>query len=140
MLNFISKKDPKPPTPPLTDKEDSPEHKNSSQDPELPNVAPDSRLEPRSNGLSTSLPAEDMPTTNTNAQSTVKPISIGAAKPKNVFAAVPKKNAFAEPKKSVVTSERPMSAAERIMKEEMERKRQLEMRQNNGGFKRQRVA
>lgn len=65
-------------------------------------------------------------------------IKLGAAssKPKNVFAAAAKKNA---PKKKV-EAPKPMSAMERVMKEDMERKRP---RQNGGiGFnvKRQKIA
>ena len=65
-------------------------------------------------------------------------IKLGAAssKPKNVFAAAAKKNA---PKKKIETP-KPMSAMERVMKEDMERKRP---RQNGGiGFniKRQKIA
>ena len=70
----------------------------------------------------------------------VKPISFGApAKSKNVFASAPKKNALAGPKKTMTVAERPMSAAERIMKEELERKRQRDAHGGGQGFKKQRV-
>ena len=54
-----------------------------------------------------------------------------SAKPKNVFAAASKKNALAGSKSAVKEApKRPMSEAERIMKEEIERKR---MRDSYGG-------
>jgi DNA/RNA-binding protein KIN17 len=62
----------------------------------------------------------------TAPQSKVK-MSFGSApsKPKNVFAAA-KKNALATRKVSVIEPPKKISEAERIMKEEMERKRRLE--------------
>jgi DNA/RNA-binding protein KIN17 len=66
----------------------------------------------------------------------------GAGRPKNVFAAVAKKNALAAGAKPAVRTAppRPMSEAERIMKEEIERKRALEAAGLSGpGSKRQKV-
>ena len=70
------------------------------------------------------------------------PIKIGLSnKPKNVFAAPSKKNAFGGGKAMSIQAPKKMSEAERIMKEEIERKR---MREGNGlpglNVKRQRVA
>ena len=61
-------------------------------------------------------------------------MSVPAKKPKNVFAAMGKKKT-AETKKEEA---RPMSEAERIMKEELERKR-IRSAPDNSGMKRQRV-
>lgn len=64
-------------------------------------------------------------------------------KPKNVFAAGKKRDNKRESRKENVASDvpkRPMSEAERIMKEEMERKRLRGSGPETGGFKRQRVA
>jgi DNA/RNA-binding protein KIN17 len=74
----------------------------------------------------------------TAPQAKVK-ISFGSAssKPKNVFAAA-KKNSLATKKTSVVEPPKKMSEAERIMKEEMERKRQLE-EQGGKGAKKMRI-
>ena len=67
-------------------------------------------------------------------------LKIGSNKPKNVFAAA-KKNALGGSKTSVKEPPKKMSEAERIMKEELERKRLHESRGGpQGGFKRQKVA
>ncbi|KAL1959033.1 hypothetical protein VTO42DRAFT_3274 [Malbranchea cinnamomea] len=64
-------------------------------------------------------------------------LGIGNSKPKNVFAAAAKKNG--PPKKKIEAPPKPLSATERIIKEDMERKRARE----SGGFtfnmKRQRI-
>ena len=78
--------------------------------------------------------------TETSSKVALKPISLSSSKPKNVFAAATKKNAFSGSKKPAVAApQKPMSEAERIMKEEIERKR---VREANGGnkFKKLRVA
>ena len=62
-------------------------------------------------------------------------MSVPAKKPKNVFAAMGKKKTGEKKKEGV----RPMSEAERIMKEELERKR-IRSGPDNNGVKRQRVA
>ncbi|KAK2734032.1 hypothetical protein FQN55_002942 [Onygenales sp. PD_40] len=58
---------------------------------------------------------------------TKQPLKLGlsaSSKPKNVFAAASKKNALSgSTKKKIEAPPKPLSAAERIMKEEMERKR-----------------
>ncbi|EON66012.1 hypothetical protein W97_05255 [Coniosporium apollinis CBS 100218] len=67
-------------------------------------------------------------------------LNMGAAKPKNVFAAA-KKNPLAAKKAFVKEPPKKMSEAERIMKEEIERKRAREAAgPGQGGFKRQKVA
>ena len=139
VLSFGSKKVEKPPSPPLTDKEDSSDHKESPPHSASPAAEPEADLEPHSKATPTTYSTVDNPTSTQNTQPSVKPIIFGSAKPKNVFAAAPKKNAFAGPKKVISAPGRPMSAAERIMKEEMERKRQREMRQDGGGFKKPRL-
>jgi DNA/RNA-binding protein KIN17 len=117
-LSFGAKKEEKPPSPPLTDKEDSlGEGKEGNQHPAVPK------------------PSSDLSST----AAAPKPIGLTLNKPKNVFATVPKKNVFASTKKSTTTApQKPMSEAERIMKEELEQKR---LREANGGrdFKRRRL-
>lgn len=132
-LDFGAKKaEPeKLPSPPLTDKEASSENDSPSTDveskAEMDSVA---SLE----DLAQSTIQEKEP-----PKVSIKPLSLGASKPKNVFAAAGKKNAFGGMKKSVsATQQKPMSEAERIMKEEIERKRQQELR-GGGPNKRQRV-
>lgn len=124
-LNFAVKKtDPeKPPSPPLTEKgESSGEEKD---------------------GSNVSEAADTQHLTNVASMAVPKPtiVSFGKpkmVKPKNVFAQ--KKNVFGGGKKtSLAAPQKPMSEAERIMKEELERRRQ---RGNSGSsdFKRQRVS
>lgn len=119
------------PSPPLTDKDTSPE--NDRQSPKSENEVKD-----------ISVPIQEEPTkeetkAEESAKVTIKPMSLGFSKPKNVFAAAGKKNAFGSMKKTApVTQQKPMSEAERIMKEEIERKRQQELR-GGGPNKRQRV-
>lgn len=67
-------------------------------------------------------------------------LSLGASKPKNVFAASSKKNALAGSKSFKPALQRPVSEAERIMKEELERKRKREaMGFKNSAFKKQKT-
>ena len=67
-----------------------------------------------------------------------KPVGLSLSKPKNVFASSTKKNPLLAGKKTTVTAvTKPMSEAERIMKEELERKR---IRESAGDSKRQRVS
>lgn len=120
-LSFSTKKEDameKPPSPPLTDKEDSiGEGKEGNQHPAVPK-----------------------PSSDVSSKAAPKPIGLALNKPKNVFATVPKKNIFASTKKPTITApQKPMSEAERIMKEELEQKR---LREANGGrdFKRRRVS
>ena len=62
-------------------------------------------------------------------------------KPKNVFATGPKKNAFGSLKSAPKdSSQRPVSQAEKIMKEELERKKRREEHQGFGNNKRPRMA
>jgi DNA/RNA-binding protein KIN17 len=70
-------------------------------------------------------------------------LSSATSKPKNVFATSSKKHALSGTKKAPsIAPQRPMSEAERIMKEELERKRQRESGKVQGGniFKKQRVS
>jgi DNA/RNA-binding protein KIN17 len=136
VLNFGAKKTQtqqpeasQPPTPPLTDKgSDSEEHAPPKEDTST-SAAP--------------VPAEPTPQPTTTSQPPKISISLASSKPKNVFAAASKKSAFSSAKKpSAPAQQRPMSEAERIMKEEIERKRQREMGGNGGKgnvFKKQRV-
>ncbi|KIX96910.1 uncharacterized protein Z520_07630 [Fonsecaea multimorphosa CBS 102226] len=132
VLNFGAKKPTpetaKPPTPPLSEKDESSSDKEK-EDTRTPITSP---------------PASDDPKA---VQATAKqPISMSfggsSTKPKNVFAASFKKNPLGATKKSTGSAQqRPMSEAERIMKEEIERKRQREANGVHGGnvFKKQRV-
>lgn len=123
---------PKPPNPSIMDKD------NPSA------ISADQQADPKSSAApstSTSLaaspssplsrpPSQDF---STPAPSTPQ-ISI---KPKNVFNSVKKPNPLAGKKSSAgIPQQRPMSEAERIMKEELERKRLREERMNGGGGKR----
>ena len=63
----------------------------------------------------------------------------GAGKPKNVFATTSKKNALGGSKTFKPAVQRPMSEAERIMKEELERKRKRDAIGFNNGPKRQKT-
>jgi DNA/RNA-binding protein KIN17 len=134
VLSFGVKKEAEvenPPTPPSSDKDPSPE-----KEAPLP--------ETTETESTTNIPinAISPPTTSEPAaKPAMKLISLGAAKPKNVFAAAPKKNALGGSKKPAgIPQQKPMSEAERIMKEELERKRRREMNGPPGGFKKQRVS
>jgi DNA/RNA-binding protein KIN17 len=84
-----------------------------------------------------SIPAVSTPgsSSTTMSQPKVKlSFGSGPSKPKNVFAAA-KKNPFAAKKTSVIEPPKKMSEAERIMKEEMERKRRLEGQGGHSGKK-----
>ena len=130
VLSFTVRKDveaAKPPTPPSSDKDQSSEKDGS---------ASETADEPTA-------PTTDMPPVPTAPQTKtiMKPISFAAAKPKNVFAAAPKKNALGGVKKAAsIVQQKPMSEAERIMKEEIERKRRRELSGPVGGFKKQKVS
>lgn len=124
VLNFGAKKQvelERPPSPPLTDKDEPSDKGEKTASPEA---------EP-----------EKAPSPPTTAKPGFKPMAFGASsKPKNVFAAAGKKNALAGSKKPVIAaSQKPKSEAERIMKEEIERKRQREAHGGNA-VKRQRVS
>jgi DNA/RNA-binding protein KIN17 len=127
VLSFGTKKsveDEKPPTPPSSDKDQSPAKEGSPTTSTVPTME------------TTPAPANN----EAQTKSAMKPISFAAAKPKNVFSAGPKKNALGVAKKPIgLLQQKPMSEAERIMKEELERKRRREMNGPPGGFKKQRV-
>jgi DNA/RNA-binding protein KIN17 len=137
VLNFGAKKPElevaKPPTPPLSEKEESSSEKEK-----------DSKAESKSSSPSTTITPETSEATPAQPP-TKQPISMSFgssnSKPKNVFATASKKNALGGAKKFVSTTnaQRPMSEAERIMKAELERKR---LREEKGGnvFKKQRVS
>jgi DNA/RNA-binding protein KIN17 len=139
VLNFGAKKAvpevSKPPTPPLSEKEGSPSDKEKYDA-----ATPAAQASPETT------PSE--PTENKPAQPPAKqPISMSfgssASKPKNVFAAASKKNALGgSGKTSGVTTQRPMSEAERIMKQEIEWKRTRDAHGAKSGnvFKKQRVS
>lgn len=116
----------KPLSPPLTDKDDL-----SGED----KVVTEADLN-STNANTTSPPAPTKVSLKPSASSAI-------SKPKNVFAAAPKKNPLSmtkKPKPAPAPSKH-MSEAERIMREEIERKQRREA--NGGGgnaFKRQRVA
>ncbi|EXJ83817.1 ubiquitin-conjugating enzyme E2 G2 [Capronia coronata CBS 617.96] len=126
----------KPPTPPLSDN-DSPSDavKENASSPSTPETA----------AAEVAVAATAEPTKQPAARPAIS-MSLGGSsiKPKNVFAAAAKKNALAGTKKSLQpTTSRPMSEAERIMKEELERKRQREangLKPGGNVFKKQRVA
>ncbi|KAI5806665.1 domain of Kin17 curved DNA-binding protein-domain-containing protein [Peziza echinospora] len=93
--------------------------------------------------ISTSTASTD---TSSTTKTTVEPnaalpkpaVKPPATKPKNVFAALSKKQGAAK-KDTGAAPKRPISEAERIMKEEMERKRIRGSGSNDGPVKRQRV-
>jgi DNA/RNA-binding protein KIN17 len=66
-----------------------------------------------------------------------KTVDLALDKPKNVFAGVSKKNVFGPSKRSArAAPPKPMSEAERIMKEELERKRLRELNEGRDSKKR----
>lgn len=108
-LNLGMKKDEasKLPSPPLTDDTTGPESEVNTRN--APSSEQQEKVQP--------------------AKISLQPLSIAGSKPKNVFAAAAavKKNVFSSVKRSVVSvPSKPMSEAERIMKEELERKRRRE--------------
>ena len=135
VLSFGAKKTlegQKPPTPPSSNKDQSPEKNSQSpatvEEQNIPAETPNAHAAPKTADI------------EGTAQPAMKPISFGA-KPKNVFAAAPKRNALGGAKKpAAIPQQKPMSEAERIMKEELERKRRREMNGPPGGFKKQRVS
>jgi len=137
-LNLFGKKDKssepeKPPSPPLTDKDEASEKEASPAETTVP-------AEKSLSGPAEAVSSTDPKSTEATAKTSLKPISFGAPKPKNVFAAASKKSAFTGGKKpTTFTQQKPMSEAERIMRDELERKRQREERGGNA-FKRQRVS
>lgn len=138
VLNFGAKKVDdvgKPPSPPLTDKDDS--EKELATESRTPTGTGEQNTDANLTKQHDDQSSEAK--TEATGAPTFKTMSLSSSKPKNVFAAASKKNVLGGPKKpSAQLSQKPMSEAERIMKEEIERKRQREM---NGGnaFKRQRV-
>lgn len=134
VLSFGLKKDievAKLPTPPTSDKDQSPEKDGLSSE-----TADDKITTAAPSAHASQAPASE----ETQTKPALKPISVAASKPKNVFAAAPKKNALGGAKKPAgIPQQKPMSEAERIMKEEIERKRRREMNGPHGGFKKQRV-
>ncbi|KAK6365067.1 uncharacterized protein PV06_09654 [Exophiala oligosperma] len=155
VLNFGSKKSPpaveeqQPPTPPLSDKDDA-----TTSDKKKATAVVDTASD-LSAAAERHPPASEGPTGSGNKDGNMptaakQPVSLSfgssATRPKNVFAAASKKNALAGPKKATTLApSRPMSEAERIMKEEMERKRQREaggggVKPGSNVFKKQRVS
>ena len=147
VLSFGSKKNdsldnPQPPTPPLTDKDSSSEKEDSAERDASMQAEHKQALPEEQSQVTTATPTTVPPPQPSTSSSTApKPISmsLNSSKPKNVFAAASKKNAFAGSKKLAnPAQQKPMSEAERIMKDEIERKRQREIHGGNA-FKRQRV-
>lgn len=129
-LNFGAKKteSEKPPSPPLTDKSPSDDGNATEKD------LAQGTNQPVVNSSKSQPPAQ-MP-----SKLSIKPMSLGTSKPKNVFAVVAKKNAFSDGKKApLLQHQKPMSEAERIMKEELERKR-LRDERGHQAVKKQRVS
>ncbi|KAI1614098.1 domain of Kin17 curved DNA-binding protein-domain-containing protein [Exophiala viscosa] len=141
VLSFGAKKSTtettQPPTPPLSDEEESISEQEKIQ-------AGSAAATPRPNAANSPDPSE----ANIQSAQPKAPISMSfgaaSAKPKNVFAAASKRNPLAGSKKPLTTStSRPMSEAERIMKEEIERKRQRDekgFKPSANVFKKQRVS
>jgi DNA/RNA-binding protein KIN17 len=130
VLTFGAKKLQQPPTPPLSDNEPSPSEQE--EDPATSTEA--------SKPVST--PSATVETEKTQQPKPAISMSFGSStnKARNVFSAASKRNAFSGAKKpSTVAPQKPMSEAERIMKEELERKRQREERGGNV-FKKQRIS
>jgi DNA/RNA-binding protein KIN17 len=130
------------PTPPLSEKDDSSSEKEKEREKQDEDAAP-----PPTQIPSATTPPETADTASTQPPAKQPPVSLSfgsmASKPKNVFAAASKKNPLNGTKKPVaLNAQRPMSEAERIMKEEIERKRQRESNGFKGGnvFKKQRVS
>ena len=94
-----------------------------SKDPSPPAVAKDEEedgIEPEKETLKSTSPPTGVPTPPPEKV----PLKMGiSSKPKNVFAGVSKKNALGAQARPKDLPKKPMSEAERIMKEEMERKR-----------------
>lgn len=141
VLNFGAKKQSpdvveKPLSPPLTE--------GDASSPEMDKVtAPGPQTTPTPTPTTTtSNPVTDHPPAKAALSFGLS--SSASSKPKNVFATTSKKNALSGTKKPPsMTTQRPMSEAERIMKEELERKRQRETGKFQGGgniFKKQRVS
>lgn len=106
-----------------------------------PSQSPTAEVEAETNEAAAPAPAPAEKKDGAAAATAAKPafkMGMSGSKPKNVFSS--KSNPLAG--KKVVVKEQPkkMSEAERIMKEELERKRLRENGGLNGGAKRQRVA
>ncbi|KIW70965.1 hypothetical protein PV04_03192 [Phialophora macrospora] len=130
------------PTPPLSEKDESTSEKEKEIEKPKEETAPSPTQIP-----STTTPPETADTASTQPPAKQSSVSMSfgstASKPKNVFAAASKKNPLNGSKKAVAPNvQRPMSEAERIMKEELELKRQRETNGFKGGnvFKKQRVS
>lgn len=124
----------KPPSPPLTEGDDSSSEKEKTVESGTPTTASSTTPIPAPSVLKVQQPPK--PTLSFGLSSTT-------SKPKNVFATTSKKNALSGNKKAPsISAQRPMSEAERIMKEELERKRQREAGRVQGGnvFKKQRIS
>lgn len=134
-LDFSMKKtEPeKPPSPPLTDQSATPEEQQEEK-----SLGKAQHSEELNSATTTEATTEVK--ADESAKVSIKPLFLGPSKPKNVFAAAGKKNAFGSAKKALTTQQqKPVSEAERIMKEEIERKRLREERGGNA-FKRQRIS
>jgi DNA/RNA-binding protein KIN17 len=142
VLSFGAKKSlpeaTQPPTPPLSDKDET----SSDKDKETSTPSPSESTPAEPATAASSDPVDSKISEKKQPFS----ISFGAstAKPKNVFAAASKKKPLVGANKTAgPTPSRPMSEAERIMKEEIERKRQREahgFKPGQNAFKKQRIS
>ncbi len=118
----------KPPSPPLTENEEL-----SSEDKPTPTSSTRSPTDTQTTSPSEPSKLPLRPATPSTTQ-----------KPKNIFATAPKKNPLAVAKKPkpapASVPSKPRSEAERIMREEIERKQRREASGGGNAFKRQRVA
>ncbi|EXJ79987.1 retrograde regulation protein 2 [Capronia epimyces CBS 606.96] len=146
VLNFGPKRQlpesSKPPTPPLSDDDSASDEAKDSAASSSPPEAPAAAATPDVTALSHL--SDSTPKQSVSQAPISMSLGVASNKPKNVFAAAAKKNALAGTRKPLQSNTtRPMSEAERIMKEELERKRQREANGFKSGsnvFKKQRLA
>lgn len=132
-LNFGAKKEDavKLPSPPLTD---------DSIRGDRDNTSPVTTAAPEPAADSGNVQLKNQQETVQPVKVSIQPLSAAASKPKNIFATAARKNVFSSVKKGVVSMpSKPISEAERIMKEELERKRRRED-SDRFDFKKQKVS
>jgi len=148
VLNFGTRKHSpeieKPPTPPVSHKDDTPSDKD--KDSASISISPLQQTDVVDSLKPKSSQTSDQPSLETRTKQPLKLTAFGVSsgKPKNVFATASKKNALSVTKKPTsLAASRPTTEAERIMKEEIERKRQRELKSsgaNSHVFKKQRLS
>ncbi|KAK5204428.1 hypothetical protein LTR47_009210 [Exophiala xenobiotica] len=144
VLSFGAKKSSpeaaQPPTPPLSDKDETSSDKDKATSPASPSES--TPAEPAT--AASSDPVDSGSKISEKKQPFSMSFGASTAKPKNVFAAASKKKPLVGASKTAgLTPSRPMSEAERIMKEEIERKRQREahgFKPGQNAFKKQRIS